>query len=251
MLPNHIFMPFHVIPAIDLLDGNVVRLHQGDYQKATIYSDSLLPVAQQFKDAGFNHIHIVDLNGAREGRFVNLQQILAVKETLGMSVQTGGGVRSLGDIELLLEAGINRVICTSMAVEKEDEWFSALERFGGERCILGLDIKHGQVAYSGWLKTIDESISTLLKRHISAGVKTILSTDISKDGTLDGPNQALYLQLQAEFPDVEIIASGGVANRADLEKLKENKFYGCVVGRAFYENQISLSDMMSVHSADY
>lgn len=244
-------MPFHVIPAIDLLDGKVVRLHQGDYKKATIYSDSLLPIATQFKEAGFNHIHIVDLNGAREGRFVNLQQILEVKESLGMSVQTGGGVRSMGDIELLLEAGINRVICTSMAVQKEDEWFTALQQFGGERCILGLDLKYGKVAYEGWLKTIEEPTENLLERHINAGVKTILSTDISKDGTLDGPNQELYLSLQNKFPDVEIIASGGVANRGDLEKLKENKFYGCVVGRAFYENKVTLEDMIAIHSADF
>jgi|AntRauMFilla1563_2_1112583.scaffolds.fasta_scaffold00350_6 phosphoribosylformimino-5-aminoimidazole carboxamide ribotide isomerase len=244
-------MPFHVIPAIDLLDGKVVRLHQGDYKKATIYSDDLLPIATQFKEAGFNHIHIVDLNGAKEGRFVNLQQILEVKESLGISVQTGGGVRSISDIELLLESGINRVICTSMAVEKEDEWFTALQRFGGERCILGLDIKDGKIAYGGWLKTIKEPVNQILERHINAGVKTILSTDISKDGTLEGPNQELYLSLQKEFPTVEIIASGGVANKSDLLKLKENKFYGCVVGRAFYENQITLEDMMDVHSAEY
>lgn len=244
-------MPFHVIPAIDLLDGKVVRLHQGDYKKATVYSDNLLPIATQFKEAGFNHIHIVDLNGAKEGRFVNLQQILEVKESLGMSVQTGGGVRSISDIEMLLESGINRVICTSMAVQKEDEWFSALQRFGGDRCILGLDLKDGQVAYGGWLKTIKESTQELLKRHIKAGVKTILSTDISKDGTLAGPNQELYLSLQKDFPELEIIASGGVANKSDLLKLKENMFYGCVVGRAFYESQVSLEDMMAVHSADY
>lgn len=239
-------MSFNIIPAIDLLDGKVVRLHQGQYDQVTVYSDDLLPIAKAFKDLGFEHIHIVDLNGAKEGRFVNLKHIIQTKKELGISVQTGGGIRKLQDIELLIEAGIDKVICTSMAVKKEQEWFKALEMYGGKRCILGLDLKNEKVAFSGWLETIQESTHSFLRRHIEAGVESILSTDISRDGTLSGPNSSLYKNLQKQFPNLHIIASGGIANAQDIEELAELDLYGCVIGKAYYEKKIRAEELKAL-----
>lgn len=234
---------FNVIPAIDLLDGEVVRLHKGDYAQKTVYSKSLIDYAIGYKEAGFQHIHVVDLNGAREGRFVNLPLIQEVSKRTGLSIQTGGGVRSLEDVRFLLNNGIAQVICTSMAIKKENEWFQALQEFGSSRCILGMDLKNGKVAHSGWLKTSDEDPQALLKRHQEAGVSRVLCTDVSKDGTLQGPNIELYTTLMVQFPAIEFIASGGVSNADDLRQLKKSGVYGCVVGRAYFEGHISLEEM--------
>lgn len=242
-------MAFNIIPAIDLLDGKVVRLHKGKYDEVTVYSNDLLPIARAFKELGFEHIHIVDLNGAKEGRFINLDRIKEVKKKLNISVQTGGGVRSLADIDHLMDAGIDKVICTSMAVKNEKDWFYALKKYGGDCCILGLDLKDGQVAFSGWLETVEESTSTFLKRHIEQGVTTVLSTDISKDGTLSGPNVDLYKDLKANFTDLKLIASGGVANKSDIEALAKLDIYGCVVGKAYYEQKISPEELKKLHQS--
>jgi phosphoribosylformimino-5-aminoimidazole carboxamide ribotide isomerase len=237
-----------VIPAVDLLEGEVVRLHKGDYANKTVYPKSLLHYANSYKNAGFDHIHVVDLNGAREGRFVNLPLIQEVSKATGLSIQTGGGVRSLEDVRFLLENGIAQVICTSMAVKKEAEWFQALQEFGSSRCILGMDLKNGKVAHSGWLETSDEDPHAFLKRHQQAGVKRVLCTDVSKDGTLKGPNVELYKSLMKQFPEIEFIASGGVSNAEDLIQLKQSGVYGCVVGRAYFEGHITLSEMKEVGS---
>ncbi|MGM0545320.1 MAG: 1-(5-phosphoribosyl)-5-[(5-phosphoribosylamino)methylideneamino]imidazole-4-carboxamide isomerase [Bacteroidota bacterium] len=237
-----------VIPAIDLLDGNVVRLHKGDYNEATVYNDNPVEEARKFKEAGFEHIHIVDLNGAKEGRFVNLKHIKKIINELDLSVQTGGGIRSYEDAEMLLDKGISNIICSSMAVKSPEEWLQVLDKYG-DRAILGMDLKDGKVAYGGWLETLDQSLQDFLQPMIERGLSTILCTDISKDGTLEGPNMDLYSQLSDQFPTLNFIASGGVSNAGDLKSLAEQHQYGVVVGRAYYEGQLSLDEMMSYHSA--
>lgn len=236
-----------VIPAIDLLDGNVVRLHKGNYQEATVYNDDPVEEAQTFKEAGFEHIHVIDLNGAKEGTFVNLDVIKSVIETTGISVQTGGGVRSYEDAAMLLDSGISNVICSSMTVKSPKEWLRVLDSFGS-RAILGMDLKEGKVAYSGWLETLDKSLEDFLQPMIDRGLSTVLSTDISRDGTLDGPNMDLYQQLSRQFPKLNFIASGGVSGAKDLQALSDQNQYGVVVGRAYYENKITLDEMISYHS---
>lgn len=235
-----------VIPAIDLLDGKVVRLHKGDYQNATVYNNNPVEEARKFKKAGFNHIHIVDLNGAKEGIFVNLEYVKSIIQELDMSVQTGGGIRSYEDASMLLEHGVSNIICSSMAVKNKEEWLQVVDKYG-DKAILGMDLKDGKVAYGGWLETMDQSLKDFLAPMIAKGLSTVLCTDISKDGTLEGPNFDLYDGLSAQFPDLNFIASGGVASKSDLKKLKDHELYGVVVGRAYYEGKITLAEMRAYH----
>lgn len=235
----------HVIPAIDLLNGQCVRLHKGSYDEVTVYNDSPLGQAGEFKKAGFPHIHIVDLNGAKEGHFVNLPHITQVIDELGISVQTGGGIRTFEDAEYLLKAGISKVICSSMAVKNEPDWLKLLNKYQ-DRTILGMDLKDGKIAYGGWLETASESVESFVSRMIRHGLKEILCTDISKDGTLSGPNLELYIELKSKFPEIRLIASGGVSNLNDLKELDKEKIDAVVVGKAYYEKKISLAEMKSI-----
>lgn len=236
-----------VIPAIDLLDGKVVRLQKGDYEKVTVYNDDPVAEAQAFKEAGFDHIHVIDLNGAREGDFVNLQIIRQMISEAGVSVQTGGGVRSFEDASMLLESGVSNIICSSMAVKKSDDWLRVLDQYG-DKAILGMDLKDGKVAYSGWLETHEQSLEDFLRPMINRGLNTVLSTDISRDGTLEGPNLQLYEALSGDFPELRFIASGGVSEVSDLRALSDQGRYGVVVGRAYYEGRITLDEMLRHHS---
>lgn len=236
-----------IIPAIDLLDGQVVRLQKGDYEKKTVYNDNPVEEAAKFKEAGFSHIHVVDLNGAKSGKFENLSTIKQIIEETGLSVQTGGGVRSLADIEQLLDAGLSGIICSSMAVKKPEEWIRAIKDYT-EQMILGLDLKDGKMAYGGWVETSDQSIADFLKPMMDAGLQTVLSTDIARDGMLSGPNVEMYQDLQNEFPDLNWIASGGVSNIKDLQELQKLSLYGVVVGKAYYEGKIGLAHLVQINS---
>lgn len=234
-----------IIPAIDLLDGQVVRLQKGDYQKKTVYNDNPVKEATKFKEAGFSHIHVVDLNGAKSGEFENLPIIKRIIDEVGLSVQTGGGVRSQKDIELLLDAGLSGIICSSMTVKKPEEWIQAINNHPDEM-ILGLDLKDGKMAYGGWLETSDQSIGEFLKPMIDAGLQTVLSTDIARDGMLSGPNVEMYRNLKNEFPELKWIASGGVSSIHDLDELQDLNIYGVVVGKAYYEGKISLEELSEI-----
>jgi len=236
-----------IIPAIDLLDGQVVRLQKGDYEKKTVYNDNPLDEARKFKEAGFSHIHVVDLNGAKNGKFENLPIIEEMIEKLGLSVQTGGGVRSRSDIEQLLQAGLNGVICSSLTVKKPDEWLEAIREYP-KQMILGLDLKDGKMAYGGWLETSNQSIKEFLEPMLHAGLRTVLSTDIARDGMLRGPNFKMYGNLQSHFPNLNWIASGGVSSLDDLSKLSTLGIFGVVVGKAYYEGKITLEDLRKQHS---
>jgi phosphoribosylformimino-5-aminoimidazole carboxamide ribotide isomerase len=235
-----------IIPAIDLLDGQVVRLFKGDYNQKKIYNDNPLNQAKMFVEAGFKHIHVVDLNGARSGNFDNLPYLLNMIESLDVDIQTGGGIRTLKDVKKLLDAGITKVICSSMAVRNPDEWIHALEAYP-DQCILGMDLKDGKVAYGGWEKTTDQTLDSFLKPMIKSGLKEVLCTDISKDGTLQGPNLDLYKELKNRFPDLQWIASGGVSSLRDLENLQQIGLNAVVVGKAYYEGKISLQELHSLN----
>ena len=236
-----------VIPAIDLLNGQCVRLHKGAYDEVTVYNESPLDQARDFKNAGFSHIHIVDLNGAKEGKFVNLPHIQQIIKELGIAVQTGGGIRTFDDAEFLLNAGISKVICSSMAVKNEPDWLQLLEKYPS-KTILGMDLKDGKIAYGGWLETANESVESFLTRMIEKGLEEVLCTDISKDGTLSGPNVELYVNLTANFPSLKFIASGGVSSLHDLQVLDNEGIDAAVVGKAYYENRISLAEMQNLSS---
>ncbi|TVQ15205.1 MAG: 1-(5-phosphoribosyl)-5-[(5-phosphoribosylamino)methylideneamino]imidazole-4-carboxamide isomerase [Balneolaceae bacterium] len=236
-----------IIPALDLLDGRVVRLKQGDYEQVTIYSDDPVFMARTIQAAGFNHIHLVDLNGARQGEFANLGMIREIIRDTGLSVQAGGGIRSYRDCEILFEAGINKIVSTSMAVRNEPDWMKAISEFG-DKCILGMDLRDGKIALAGWLETAEESADSFLARMVDAGLREVLCTDISRDGMLTGPNFGLYNDLLRKFPDTEFIASGGVSRFGDLEILKKSGVHAVVVGRAMLESKISLEEMAALHN---
>jgi len=235
------------IPAIDLLNGQCVRLHKGEYNDVTIYNPSPLGQATDFNKAGFDHIHVVDLNGAKEGRFVNLSHIKQIISELGISVQTGGGIRTFKDAEYLLGEHISKVICSSMAVRNESDWLKLLEKYP-DRTILGMDLKDGKIAYAGWLETTEESAFDFLKRMQDHGLQEVLCTDISRDGTLSGPNQLLYEQIKMAFPDLRLIASGGVSSIEDLHKLDRAGIDAAVIGKAFYEGHIKLEELKAFSS---
>ncbi|MFO8028310.1 MAG: 1-(5-phosphoribosyl)-5-[(5-phosphoribosylamino)methylideneamino]imidazole-4-carboxamide isomerase [Cyclonatronaceae bacterium] len=237
----------HVIPAIDLLNGQVVRLKKGDYDEVTVYSDDPVSFVRKFRDAGFSFIHIVDLNGAREGRFVNLPVIENIIEATGVNVQFGGGIRSRRDIKTLLSVGVSRIVSSSMAVQRPDEWLASLDIYGGDTCVLGLDIKEGKMAYGGWEEISDESAMDFLGSMVRLGIKTVLCTDVARDGMLTGVNSGLYTEIANRYPQVNIIASGGVASGEDLRQLAIEGIYGVVIGRAYYEGLISLETMLSFH----
>jgi phosphoribosylformimino-5-aminoimidazole carboxamide ribotide isomerase len=237
-----------VIPAIDLLDGKVVRLHKGSYDEVTEYNDSPLNQARTFKEAGFNHIHVVDLNGARKGEFENLPHVQSIVDELDISVQMGGGIRSYESARNLLEAGISKIVCSSMAVKNAEDWQKTLENYPG-RSILGLDLKGGKLAYSGWEKTSDAPVRDFLQQQVDHGLQEVLCTDISRDGTLEGVNRQLYQRLMQQFPGLNFIASGGVSGADDLKNLSEDNLHAVVVGRAYYENKLTLSEMKAYHNS--
>lgn len=230
------------IPAIDLLDGRVVRLRKGNYEEVTVYNENPLEEAAVFAEAGFNRIHVVDLNGAREGRFANLPIVSEIIRRTRLSVQSGGGVRSASDARKLFEAGVSRVICSSLAVKSPEQWYDLLEE-DPDRAILGMDLKDGLVAYGGWEETTGRQIGDFLAPMLERGLRHVLCTDISRDGTLEGPNVQLYQRLQEAYPGISFIASGGVSSADDLEALREAGLPAVVVGRAYYEGLISLRQM--------
>lgn len=238
-----------VIPAIDLLNRQAVRLEKGDYTKVTVYSSDPVELANRFITAGFHHLHIVDLNGAKEGRFVHLPLIVKIQKEYGISVQTGGGVRTYRDCEYILNSGISSVVCSSMAVKNREDWYMALERFP-DRCILGMDLKEGQIAYSGWTLTANDDIDSFLAPMVDRGLRTVLCTDISRDGMLSGANINLYRELMSRYTGLRFIASGGVAAISDLETLSEINIYGVVVGKAYYEGILDLETLMRFNDVD-
>lgn len=239
-----------VIPAIDILDGHVVRLKKGDYGEATRYESDPLQTARTFHEAGFRRIHVVDLNGAREGWFANLEHISRIRLETGLQIQTGGGIRRLADVMTLFDAGVEQVVCSSMAIQNEADWLEALHRYGGGRCILGMDLREGRMAYSGWEKTAEESPWDYLDRMQRRGLSEVLCTDISRDGMLSGVNLQLYRELKDAYPGLRFIASGGVSGPGDLRQLADAGIDAVVVGRAWYEGYLTLEDMLACHSAE-
>lgn len=232
----------HVIPAIDLLDGACVRLHKGNYDQATVYNKDPISQAKIFTEAGFSHIHVVDLNGAKQGEFVNLGHIQEMIHHLGLSVQTGGGIRNFEGAKKLLNAGLSKVICSSMAIQNEADWLRLVQEYP-QQSILGLDLKEGQMAFGGWLETATEAPKSMVERMQKQGLQEVLCTDISKDGTLSGTNLDLYVQLKSTFPELRWIASGGVSGVGDLEALHHAGIDAVVVGKAYYEGHLNLEEM--------
>lgn len=229
------------IPAIDLYDGKIVRLRQGSYDEVTVYADDPVSFAERLSEReDLPRLHIVDLNGARDGRFENLSLVEAIVKQTPLQVQMGGGIRRFEDVERLLLAGVHRVVSSSMAVNRPEEWLRALEEFGPGRCIFGMDLKDGKVAVGGWLETDDRTLEELLGPMLSYGLTEVLCTDIARDGMMTGPNLPMYAGLQKRFPDLNFIASGGVSSNEDLAQLDTAGLFACVIGKAWLEGIVQI-----------
>ncbi len=229
-----------LFPAIDLLGGKAVRLYKGDYDNVTVYSSSPLDVAKSFKADGAEFLHVVDLDGARDGSNANFETIKKIISESGLKVEVGGGIRSEETVEKYLSAGAFRVILGTAAITEPDFLKKAVEKHG-EKIAVGADIKDGFVAIKGWKEVSSKSCFAFFKDMSSIGVKTIICTDISKDGVLSGTNLELYRELSAKF-NVDIVASGGVSSLDDIRALKSMNIYGAILGKALYAGMLSLRD---------
>jgi phosphoribosylformimino-5-aminoimidazole carboxamide ribotide isomerase len=226
-------------PAIDIINGQAVRLVQGDYKKETVYDKDPVQVAKQWEDAGATYIHVVDLDGAQDGTWKNRETISNIVKSVHIPVQTGGGIRSLEDIEERLSVGIARVILGTVAIKNPDLVLEAVRKFGSEAIVVGIDAKEGMVAIHGWEQVSDISALDLCLKVKSMGVTTVIYTDIAKDGMMLGTNIEQTSQLIIET-GMEIIASGGVSCYEDIQKVSEIKAEGVIVGKALYTKAIDL-----------
>lgn len=232
-----------IIPAIDLIDGKCVRLTQGDYARKKIYNENPLDVARSFEDAGIQRLHLVDLDGAREKRIINYKVLESIATHTGLSIDFGGGLQSDEDLRIAFDSGAAQVTGGSIAVKAPEVFLSWLEKFGNERIILGADARDGKIAVSGWQETTGISLFTFLEDYTAKGIRYTISTDVAKDGLLQGPSTELYQQIGEKFPELSLIASGGISTMADIQTLNALGIYGVIVGKAIYENRISLQEI--------
>lgn len=229
-----------IIPAIDLINGKCVRLAQGDYQQMKIYNDDPLEVAKMFEGHGFTKLHLIDLDGAKAKQVQNYKILEKIAKETSLTIEFGGGIKRDEDIRMVFSAGADQAIIGTIAVKQPDLFYRWLNTYGGEKIILGADVKDENLAVNGWLETSNLSIFDLLKRHQTKGLQQVICTDISKDGMLQGTSVKLYQKLMASFPDLNFIASGGVASMDDIIQLQAIGCQQVVVGKAIYEGKIDL-----------
>ncbi|MBR3261986.1 MAG: 1-(5-phosphoribosyl)-5-[Lachnospiraceae bacterium] len=233
-----------IFPAIDLLEGQAVRLLKGDYTQKTVYSDDPVQVAKDFKAQGATCIHIVDLEGAKDGTTPNLPIVCAIKEQTNLFCEIGGGIRSMDVIRRYMDAGIDRVILGTAAVADKELLQQAVAEYG-EKIAVGVDIKDGKVAVKGWLVDSGLDAFDFCREMVAIGIKTLICTDISKDGAMQGTNRELYRELAKEF-SVQITASGGVSTIDDVKALRAMDLYGAIIGKAYYIKAIDLAEAIEV-----
>ena len=231
-----------VIPAIDIIDGKCVRLTEGDYQQKKVYDDDPVAVAHRFAEAGLMHLHVVDLDGARSGHIVNQRTLAAITHAVPeLHVDFGGGLKTDDDLRIAFECGARQITGGTIAVRARPRFEGWLARHGSERIILGADVRDGFVAVSGWQESSELELFAFLRSYVALGIEYVICTDISRDGRLEGSAQILYAAIRQEFPDVKLIASGGVSSLDDLKALRRIGCYAAIVGKAIYEGQISLA----------
>ena len=233
-----------IFPAIDLYDKKAVRLFKGDYNQMTVYSENPLEVAKGFKEAGAEYIHMVDLEGAKDGTTPNFDIVASVAKESGLKVEIGGGIRNEETVKKYIDAGVMRVILGTAALNDRAFLESVCKKYG-DKIAVGADLKDGQIAVKGWLETSDVSGMDFLSEMQSLGVKTVICTDISRDGAMRGTNRELYKELSEKF-SMDIVASGGVSTIDDVKALREMNLYGAIVGKAIYTGDIDLTEAIEV-----
>ena len=231
-----------LIPAIDLIDGKCVRLSQGDYAQKKVYDERPEEVAKAFEDAGVRRLHVVDLDGAKAQHIVNWRTLERISSQTSLEVDFGGGLKSDDDLKMAFECGASMVTGGSIAVKNPDVFYGWVQQYGGERIILGADVQEEKLAVSGWQEVTSIDLMPFLKDNMEKGLKKTICTDISKDGMLQGPSVTLYEKILNEFPDLYLIASGGVSSLEDIEALERAKVPAVIFGKAIYEGRIQLQD---------
>ena len=233
-----------IFPAIDLFDGKAVRLFKGDFAEMTVYSDDPCEIARDFKASGAEWIHVVDLEGAKDGGTPNIDVVKRIVQTTGLSVEVGGGVRSMAALDRYFDAGVSRVIIGTSAVSDEAFLISAIEKYG-EKIAVGADVRDGYIAIKGWVEKTVLTLEAFLEKMVLLSVKTVICTDISKDGAMRGTNLDMYRALAKAFP-IDIIASGGVSTLSDVEALRDMNMYGAIIGKAYYTGKINLKEAIMI-----
>lgn len=231
------------IPAIDLIDGKCVRLSKGDYSTKKVYNEDPVEVALEFENHGIRRLHLVDLDGAKAGHIINHKVLERIAAKTGLVIDFGGGLKSTDDLRIAFESGAQMVTGGSIAVKKPEEFERWIGQYGPDKIILGSDVKDRKIAISGWLETSDLELFPFLENYRSKGITQTICTDISKDGMLEGPANGLYRDILARFPDLYLIASGGVSKMADIEALQEAGVPAVIFGKAIYEGRIALKDL--------
>ena len=233
-------MRIELIPAIDIINGQCVRLTKGDYDQKTVYRDSPAEVAKEFEELGVKRLHVVDLDGAKSKHIVNVDVLRQITTETSLTVDFGGGIKTDEDIEKAFEAGASMVTIGSIAVTQPELFLGWLDKYGADRMILGADVRGGKISINGWKEDSTEDLLPFLRKYIDAGVKNVLCTEISKDGTLAGPAIELYKQVMEAYPNLHLIASGGVSSKEDIEALDAAGIPAVVFGKAIYEGRIDL-----------
>lgn len=235
-----------LIPAIDIINGQCVRLTKGDYDQKKVYNDDPAAVAKEFEQAGFRRLHIVDLDGAKSKHIVNDDVLRRITSETSLIVDFGGGIKTGEDIEKAFEAGASMVTVGSIAVTQPQLFISWLNQYGADKMILGADVRNGMISINGWKEDSSEDLLPFLRKYVDAGVKNVLCTEISKDGTLAGPAIDLYRRIMETYPELHLIASGGVSSKEDIEALDAAGIPAVVFGKAIYEGRIDLREVRSL-----
>lgn len=237
-----------LIPAIDIIDGKCVRLTKGDYDQKTVYGNPI-DMAKEFERIGYTRLHVVDLDGAKSKHIVNDAVLRAITTETNLTVDFGGGIKTDEDLEKAFAAGASMVTVGSIAVTNPDLFMGWLEKYGAEKMILGADVRHGKISINGWKEDSDENLLSFLEKYVNAGVKNVLCTEISKDGTLSGPAIDLYRQVMDAYPALHLIASGGVSSKEDIIALDAAGIPAVVFGKAIYEGKINLKELWDWQNA--
>ena len=232
-----------LIPAIDIIDGKCVRLSQGDYDTQKVYNESPLEVAKEFEANGIRRLHVVDLDGAKSSHIVNYKVLDQIAGHTSLTIDFGGGIKTDEDLTIAFEYGAQMVTLGSIAVKNPDLFMSWLHKYGAERIILGADVKDNRISVNGWKEESQQELLPFLADYTQEGIRKVLCTDISRDGMLQGPSIELYKQIMGQFPDMHLIASGGVSGLDDIIRLDEAGIPAVVFGKALYEGRITLKDL--------
>lgn len=232
-----------IIPAIDIIDGKCVRLTQGDYSQKKVYNEYPQEVAKEFEDAGLKRLHLVDLDGAKNGTVKNWRVLETIAGKTSLIIDFGGGIKTEKDVQIVFDSGAAFVTVGSIAVKGEKEFINWLLKFGADKFLLGADVKNEKIAVAGWQETTDIWVYDFIEKYIQHGVNQVFCTDVSKDGKLEGPAIDLYKNIIEKFPSLFFIASGGVSSIKDLDDLKNAGCKGAIIGKAIYENRISLDEI--------